>query len=95
MAALPVRPFVLPTDLAHVPHGVIDKSVHVPVLIPGSGTSWMHHRAARGLAVLTARCKAETGVTLGSIGMWRTIAVEEAGFKRSFAISGPLCGCGQ
>lgn len=73
-----------PTDLAGKTNGVLDRSVHVPVIIPGSGTTWMHHLAARAWAVLAARCKAETGVVLSSVGVWRPIEVQISGFKRSY-----------
>jgi hypothetical protein len=81
---LPVRKPIRPSDLKGKVNGIVDLSVHVPVLMAGGVSSFMHHLAARGTAALVAKCKAETGLTLSTIGLFRLLSTQENGFFASY-----------
>lgn len=80
---LPMLTPTRPADLTTCRNGYINPAVHRQVHLPGS-TGWMHHTAADQLEALAADAKTATGCDLSSIGMFRTLAVQEAGFFRSY-----------
>lgn len=83
-AALPVRKMSHPADLDGCTNGVINPAVHVAVALADGTRSTMHHAAAAALLAMDAVLFAATGFRLGSVGMFRTIAVGRAGFLRSY-----------
>lgn len=83
-ATLPVRRMVHPTDLAATSNGIINPKVHTTISLADGTRSTMHHRAAAALHAMDQALLEATGYHLGSVGMWRPYAVQEAGFRRSY-----------